>query len=70
MIHSDLDSLRATLASLVDEHNLDREDQSTYSWKHDELTYYPDEELKYGSFAWARIQEAPLGYTLRVSEFA
>lgn len=71
VVHSDLESLRAILAAAVDEANLDEhEEPDAFSWRDDGTVYWPDANLRYGGFAWAKIQPAIPGFRLRVSEFS
>ena len=71
VLHSDLESLRAMLKAAVDEANLDEsEDSEPFSWQDEGETYWPERELPYGSFVWARVQPIVPGYRQRVSEFS
>lgn len=71
VVHTDLQSLRAILSAAVDEANLDRfDDPEPFSWVDDEATYWPDTNLSYGHFAWAKLQPVTPGYRHRVSEFS
>lgn len=71
VVHTDLESLRAILSAAVDEANLERfDDPEPFSWVDDEATYWPDANLSYGYFAWAKLQPVTPGYRHRVSEFS
>lgn len=71
VVHTDLDSLKAILSAAVDEANLDRfDDPEPFSWVDDEATYWPDANLRYGDFAWARLLPVTPGFRHRVSEYS
>lgn len=71
VVHTDLDSLRAILKAAVDEANLEIFDEpEPFGWAADGETYWPDANLRYGGFAWARLLPVTPGFRHRVSEYS